>query len=325
MHESGPGDVAITTPEQLSSAEAGQALALADAAAAADGVGPLSEQVRLHLAYRDGGATRDLLLWHGTTLAGYAHLGGPDKDGHRSGELVVHPAERRHGLGLALARATVAGAAPQPVRIWAHGDLPAAVALAAAAGFTRVRSLFLMRRSLREPLPEPRLPEGASLRTFVPGQDEDEWLALNAAAFASHPEQGSWTRDELDHREAQPWFDPAGFFLAVRSGRMAGFHWTKIHAPAPGSEPTGEVYVVGVHPAEQGTGLGRSLTLTGLHYLRNRNIPWVILYVDGENTAAIRLYKSLGFAHIATDVMYEHPPGQPQPSHEGATRPGARG
>jgi len=283
-------------------------LGLADAAAAADGVGPLSEQVRLHLAY-GGGATRDLLLWHGAALAGYAHLGKPDPDGHRSGELVIHPAHRGRGLGLALARAAVAGAGPRPVRIWAHGDLPAAAGLAAAAGFTRVRSLLLMRRALAEPLPEPRLPEGITLRSFVPGQDEDEWLAVNAAAFASHPEQGGWTRAELEHREAQPWFDPAGFFLAVRAGRLAGFHWTKIHEPAGGAGRTGEVYVVGVHPAEQGTGLGRALTLAGLHYLRGREIPWVMLYVDGENTAAIRLYESLGFAQAATDVMYEHAAG----------------
>ncbi len=212
----------------------------------------------------------------------------------------------------------MAGAAPLPVRIWAHGDLPAAAGLAAATGFTRVRSLLQMRRSLAEPLPVPRLPDGVTLRSFVPGQDEDEWLALNAAAFADHPEQGGWTRGELEHREAQPWFDPAGFFLAVRDGRLAGFHWTKIHAPAgsdeaPGTgepadtgEPTGEVYVVGVHPAEQGTGLGRALTLAGLHYLRGREIPSVMLYVDGENTAAIRLYASLGFAHTSTDVMYQH-------------------
>ena len=64
--------------------------------------------------------------------------------------------------------------------------------------------------------------------------------------------------------------------------------------------------MVGVHPAEQGTGLGRALTLAGLHYLRGREIPSVMLYVDGENTAAIRLYASLGFAHAGTDVMYEH-------------------
>ena len=217
-------------------------LGLADAAAAADGVGPLSEQVRLHLKYGGDHAARDLLLRRGDALAGYSHLGEPDPAGHRSGELVIHPAQRRRGLGLALARAAVAGAGPLPVRIWAHGDLPAAAALAAAAGFTRVRSLFQMRRPLAGPLPEPRLPDGVTLRSFVPGRDEDEWLALNAAAFAGHPEQGGWTRAELEHREAQPWFDPAGFFLAVRAGRLAGFHWTKIHAPAGGSaeaEPAG--------------------------------------------------------------------------------------
>jgi len=188
---------------------------------------------------------------------------------------------------------------------------------------TGMRPGKLMRRSLAEPLPEPRLPDGITLRNFVPGRDEDEWLAVNAAAFAHHPEQGGWTRDELEHREAQPWFDPAGFFLAVRAGRVAGFHWTKIHTPAgageragadepaDAGEPTGEVYVVGVHPAEQGTGLGRALTLAGLHYLRGREIPSVMLYVDGENTAAIRLYASLGFAHADTDVMYQHAAGQP--------------
>jgi mycothiol synthase len=293
-------------------------LGLADAAAAADGVGPLSEQVRLHLKYGGDHDTRDLLLRRGDALAGYSHLGGPDPAGHVSGELVIHPAQRRHGLGLALARAAVAGAGPLPVRIWAHGDLPAAAGLAAAAGFTRVRSLLQMRRPLAEPLPEPRLPDGITLRSFVPGQDEDAWLALNAAAFADHPEQGGWTRDELEHREEEPWFDPAGFFVAVRAGRLAGFHWTKIHAPAGAGataggagpagagEPIGEVYVVGVHPTEQGTGLGRALTLAGLHYLRGREIPSVMLYVDGENTAAIRLYTSLGFVRTSTDVMYEH-------------------
>ena len=285
-------------------------LGLAGAATAADGVGPLSEQVRLHLEYGGDHGAQDLLLRRGPALAGYAHLGGPDPAGHRSGELVIDPTQRRRGLGLALARAAVAEAGPHPVRIWAHGDLPAAAALAAAAGFTRVRALFQMRRSLREPVPEPRLPEGFTLRTFVPGQDEDEWLAVNAAAFATHPEQGGWARAEIEHREAQPWFDPAGFFLAVRDGRMAGFHWTKVHEPAgaDGGERAGEVYVIGVHPSAQGTGLGRTLTLAGLRYLRERGIPSVMLYVDGDNAAAIRLYESLGFALASTDIMYEHDP-----------------
>jgi mycothiol synthase len=295
-------------------------LALAAAAALADGVGPLSEQVRLHLRYGGDPAARNLLLRLGGDLAGYAHLDAPDPAEGRSGELVVHPAYRRRGLGLALARAVLAAEPELPVRIWAHGDLPAAARLADAAGFTRSRALWQMRRSLRDAVAEPRLPPGISLRTFVRGQDEDDWIVLNARAFAGHPEQGKWTRADLEHREAASWFDPDGFFLAQRDGRLAGFHWTKIHGRAgaepdggePGEEradgPVGEVYVLGVDPAEQGTGLGKALTLAGLRYLRDRGMPAVMLYADEDNAGAIRLYESLGFAHTGTDVMYSHDP-----------------
>ena len=313
-------------------------LSLAAAAARADGVGPLSEQVRLHLRYGGDPAARNLLLRLGPDLAGYAHLGFADPAEGRSGELVIHPAYRGRGLGLALSRAVLAEESALPVQIWAHGDLPAAARLAAATGFRRVRALWQMRRSLRDAVDEPRLPPGVSLRTFVPGQDEDDWILLNARAFASHPEQGKWTRADLEHREAAPWFDPDGFFLAERDGHLAGFHWTKIHKPeaaqpdagqagagqpeggppetgqpaaGPVAEPVGEVYVVGVDPAEQGTGLGRALTLAGLRYLQERKMPAVMLYTESDNTPAIRLYSSLGFAHIATDVMYAHDPGPP--------------
>jgi len=293
---------------RLSPAEAEAVLRLVGAAAAQDGVGPLSEQVVLHV--RDGGGPgdRNVLLWQGGELAGFAHLDAPadatDPAGS-SGELVIHPAHRRQGLGRRLMRAIAAEAAGHPVRLWAHGDLPAAAALAAGAGLTRTRALWRMTRSLRIPLPEPRLAPGITVRTFVPGQDEPQWLALNGRAFAGHPEQGRWTREDIDRREREPWFDPAGFFLAARGPRLVGFHWTKIHpAGGPGGGPEGEVYVIGVDPAEQGTGLGRALTLIGLHYLRDRGLAEVMLYVEESNPAAIRLYESLGFSRAATDVMY---------------------
>jgi mycothiol synthase len=299
----------------LTGAQRDQVLGVVAAAAREDGVAPLSEHALLHLRYdvtapgqapdseRGGGdpsrAGLDLVTTEAGQVTGYAHL---DFDGPAgaSAELVVDPARRRRGAGRALLTGLMARTGGAALRIWAHGDLPAAAALAEDAGLSRVRALWQMRRSLREPFADPAVPEGITLRTFVPGRDEDEWLRVNARAFASHPEQGSWTRPDLAMREKEAWFDPAGFFLAERDGRLAGFHWTKVDGSGPG-----EVYVVGVDPAEQGTGLGRALTLTGLRYLRDdRRLAEVTLYVDESNTAAIHMYTRLGFTRSATDVMY---------------------
>ena len=299
--------MSIIVRGKISAAEAQAVLRLADAAAAEDGVMPLSEQVVLHVRHGGDPRARNLLVWQGGELAGFAHLDAADgPEEGRSAELAVHPAHRRRGLGRALLRALTSEAGGGPVRLWAHGDLPAAAALAASAGLSRTRALWRMTRSLRVPLAEPRLAPGISVRTFVPGQDEPEWLIVNGRAFADHPEQGRWTREDIDVREREPWFDPAGFFLAERGGRLVGFHWTKIHpaGPAPGSAPVGEVYVLGIDPAGQGTGLGRALTLLGLHYLRDRGLGEVMLYVEESNVAAIKLYESLGFARASTDVMY---------------------
>lgn len=168
-------------------------------------------------------------------------------------------------------------------------------------GLTLFRELRQMRRPLTNlELPEPVLPAGVRIRTFVPGQDDEAWLAVNAAAFAHHPEQGSLTQRDLDDRKAESWFDPAGFFLAFRGDELVGFHWTKVHA----QERLGEVYVVGVAPAGQGGGLGKALTATGLRHLAAAGLPTAMLYVDADNKAAVSVYERLGFTTYETDLMY---------------------
>ncbi|HEY0869596.1 MAG TPA: mycothiol synthase [Acidothermaceae bacterium] len=298
------------TPTQIATV-----VALVDDATAADGVRPLSEHVMLHLRYGGDESTRNLLIWRGSELAAYAHLDVTDPVEGASTEMVVAPALRRQGFGRALISAALEQAGG-PMRLWAHGGLAEASLMAENLGFQRVRVLFQLRRSLVAPLPAVTLPDGVTVRTFQPGQDDEAWLALNARAFAGHPEQGAWTLEDLQHRIAEQWFNPAGFFLAEKvidgARKLIGFHWTKVHgrhkhgAHDHGHEPMGEVYVVGVDPAAQGVGLGRDLTVIGLEYLRGLGLQQVLLYVDESNVAAIKLYESLGFARWDTDVLFRH-------------------
>jgi mycothiol synthase len=306
---------------------------LVERATEADGVRPLSEHVSLHLRHGGDAADRHVLVYAGDDvaarppgssasvgmvvgrdrLAGYGHLDVSDQVAGSSAELVVDPELRGQGFGHRLAVQLLAETPDGRLRLWSHGGKAAAAALARSMGFTVSRSLWQMRRSLYAPLPEPMLPPGVQVRSFRPGEDDEAWLKVNQRAFAAHPEQGQWTAEDLRRRIDEPWFDPEGFFLAVRPGppeQLAGFHWTKVHG-APhdghGHEPIGEVYVVGVDPAEQGTGLGRALTLIGLRHLRAAGLPGAMLYVDEDNVPAIRLYTDLGFTHWDTDVMFTAP------------------
>uniref|UniRef100_UPI000255CA2D mycothiol synthase n=1 Tax=Nesterenkonia sp. F TaxID=795955 RepID=UPI000255CA2D len=226
-------------------------------------------------------------------------------------EMVVRPNCRQHGVGGRLADALAADAlAPAPGRTrraWAHGEHEAAVRLASRFAWRPVRELWRMRLTAPQEIAAPEPPAGVQIRAFEPGRDEEAWLRANAAAFADHPEQGRLTRQDLEARMAEDWFDPAGFLLAEEDGRLLGFHWTKVHPadPAEGRhEPVGEVYVVGVVPEARGRGLGRVLTLAGVEHLRSRGLGAIMLYTDADNTPAVQLYTALGFARWDVDTMY---------------------
>jgi mycothiol synthase len=284
--------MSVVARECLTDQEIAEVIEVADEAAGADGVRPLGESSLLRL--RDHGAA--VLARDGDgRLAGVGVLDGD------AGELVVRPSSRRRGHGRDLAGALMRQTVT--LKVWAHGELPGAVALARAVGMRRFRALWKMRRPLTDPLPELAPPPGVLLRTFEVGVDEDAWLRANARAFADHPEQGRWTRTDLDLREREPWFSPGGFFLAERDGALLGFHWTKVHD----ADRLGEVYVVGVDPDAQGLGLGRLLTVTGLRHLKDLGLAEVMLYVDESNTPAVALYERLGFTRWSTDAMYRVP------------------
>ena len=172
-------------------------------------------------------------------VVGYLDLAPATDEGPAMAELVVHPQWRRRGIGSAMARTALAEGG-SGTRIWAHGNLEPARATAKAVGLTPVRELLQMRRPLtgacrrRHRARSAPSDSGGRAGQHLPRPDDDaELLRVNNAAFAWHPEQSGWTAADIAERRGEPWFDAAGLFMAFeeQTGKLLGFHWTKVHGP----------------------------------------------------------------------------------------------
>ena len=301
----------VSALTRLTENQTDEVMQLAFAAAAIDEMAPLSEHVLIHLHHGGDDADEHLVATSDSgKIIGYLHMDQTDAVSGSVVEVVVHPEFRRNGVGRALVESAISKSNDPRMRLWAHGELTSAYTLAEKLGFAKTRELWQMRRSLFAPLPKATDAAGITIRSFKVGEDETEWLSLNARVFADHPEQGRMSAQDLAVRMSEQWFDSAGFLVATQnqsgSEVMVGFHWTKVHggAGSHGHSEIGEIYVLGVSPDLRGTGLAKLLSIRGLEHLRSKGLPAAMLYVDADNTAAISLYEALGFAHWDTDVMF---------------------
>lgn len=271
----------VIRPELLDAAARSAVRDLVARVARDDGADPISDQAMTRL---DTARVEHAVATEDGEVVGYAQLDGS------SLEVVAR------GAAIPALLDAFAG---RPALIWSHGARSPLAAALRSRGFVPRRELHQLRRPLDDPPPERPVPSGVRIAAFRVGIDEDPWLAVNSAAFAHHPEQGGWGRADIAARENEPWFDPAGFLMAWRGEELLGFHWTKVHP-----DGAGEVYVLGVAPAAQGLGLGAVLLTHGLVHLHRQNCPEVLLYVDGDNTQARRLYEKYGFRPYDVDVQW---------------------
>jgi len=294
----------------LSKSQQESVLSLIKAAHDFDGTPAIAEHVLLHLRHGGDKSDSHLVIEENKEVIAYAHLDTTDLVAGPSVEAVVHPQHRGKGLGALILKEAIKICGDK-TRIWSHGDLPAAKAIAAYLKLERLWSNLLMSKSLGEIQP---VTSKYPIRTFIPGLDNQAFLELNNNVFANYPDQGGWSEDDLKVRLNEDWFEKEGFFVAEDKGDLIGFCWTKIHGAHThshngsdddhGHEALGEIYVLAVKPNYKGHGVGRVLTVTGLNYLKYQGLNNVMLYVGVENKPAFKLYKSLGFNEFGSDVMY---------------------
>jgi mycothiol synthase len=271
---------------------------------------PIAEHILLHL--RHGGDKSDSHLVHQeqSKVIGYAHLDQTDLVAGPSVELVVDPDHRSFGIGKQLLSKAVE-ICGQNLRLWVHGENEAAATLADSFNFEKIRAVLQMQKQLTDIEKLPKIDPKIIIRSFLPGLDSNDWLSLNNKVFKDHPEQSDWQLSDLNHRLGEEWFDERGFFIASLNNQMIGSTWTKIHGALThdhgGSHDhlaIGEIYITAVDPDYSGSGLGRALTVTALNYLKYQGLTDAMLYVDFDNTRALKLYNSLGFTESGKDILY---------------------
>ncbi len=277
-----------------------------------DGTPPIAEHILLHLRYGGDKADSHLLVEKDNQVIGYAHLDQTDLVAGPSVELVVDPSYRGEGVGKALLSEAIK-ICGKSLRLWVHGEAEVAHNLAASFNFEKIRTVLQMSKSLTDIQPLPISDKEIIIRSFLPGIDSDAWLKLNNKVFKDHPEQGGWQLSDLNHRLSEEWFDEKGFFIVEKNKQVIASTWTKVHGAhshdhdgeASHAHPAiGEIYITAVDPAHVGLGIGKSLTITALNYLKYQGLADAMLYVDFDNKAALNLYDSLGFKLSSKDILY---------------------
>jgi mycothiol synthase len=281
-------------------------------AADADDEPPLPEPQRLAVTHprRATGtvAGRVVLARDDTKLVGSAFV-FPARDESTTLYVVVDPTARTRSsdgdVPSSLIDRAVAVAAPGTrIHLWAMHAGPDDDERARQHGFVPERDLLQMRVALPLPLEVVGTARPLATRAFVPGRDDVAWVETNNRAFAGHPEQSSWTVEELRERMAADWVDVKGFLVAddPDGDGLIGSCWTKIHRDQ--SPVMGEIYVIAVDPRHHGQGWGRSLTVAGLESLSARGVTVGMLYTEADNKPAVALYRSLGFSVDHLDRSY---------------------
>jgi mycothiol synthase len=231
----------------------------------------------------------------------------------------VDPSFRRRGLGswllgLTLHRVRVRVAREDPATEVSLGSFAEAteialVALLEANGFTPVRHFFVMRRDLRDSIPNAPLPDGFAIRPVTPDQYRAIFVAEDEA-FRDH--WGHRRASESDYRATygRTELDADLWVVAWAGDEVAGVvqNWVWPEENARLGVRRGWLEHISVRRPWRRRGLARAITAASLVKLREAGLDEAMLGVDSENQqGALGLYEGLGFTIHSRAAAYRRP------------------
>lgn len=178
-------------------------------------------------------------------------------------------------------------------------------ALCERYGFQHIRSYYQMRLDMDAPPPEPMLPEGIALRTFVKGQDDRVAFEALDEAFQDHyghlgGQFASFEHYVINNKLA----DYSMWYLAMAGEQIAGLCLCFKHLSE--DPEMGWVEDLAVRRPYRKRGLGLALLHTAFGEFYRRGYRRVGLAVDAQNlTGALRLYERAGMRPERTWLRYE--------------------
>lgn len=232
-------------------------------------------------------------------IIGELSIGIKPPDTRAWGWMHVHPNYRNNGVGSALYDSCIRQAEEanaSEIHMTPNRDATLLIDFLTRRGYHLERWFWDMQLPAEQEVAPAVMPEGFTVRTFVPDQDEELLTHVRNVTFAEHYGSVPRTLEEMTYRTKQPDFFPDGLFFAFDGDNVAGFCYTGRDEREwkRRGEKIGHINQLGVAPEYRGRGLGRALLLQGVNYLR-QYVSLVELGVEGKNDNALALYKSVGF------------------------------
>lgn len=170
--------------------------------------------------------------------------------------------------------------------------------------FTIERYAYFLTREAIESV-QPNLHNEYSFKTFEFNEDEEDYLYVRNAGFATlKGSETPMTIEEVKKMENDEDYLKGGIFLLYHLKKPVGL--VRSISDSYNKESVINIGPIAIIPEYQGKGLGRQLVRKALQFGNSIGIPKAVLSANADNERAVHLYTKEGFKKEESLICYHY-------------------